>query len=227
MRNDINPWPHRLAVLKRHGYSLFIGCLIVRGAFVQADSTALSVTSGGLPPAAAFVSVAATNDWLLDASFARAVVQPGESDHELVLDNGLLRRTFRLAPNAATIGVDNRMTGASVLRAVEPEALVTIDGKELEVGGLRGQTDRAYLLPEWVERLTNNPRRFSSSASASGHLRPRSIGSKAPQRRASWPPPACLWTSSFVDRTPRPRHITLTIHYELYDACRCWEMAHR
>jgi len=156
MRNDVS----RLSVLKGHRCFLFIACLIARCAFVHADSTALSVTAAGLPSAPAFVSVAATNDWLLDATFARAAVQRGADEHELVLNNALLRRTFRLAPNAATIGVDNRMTGASVLRAVEPEALVTIDGKDLEVGGLRGQTDRAYLLPEWVERLTNNPAAF-------------------------------------------------------------------
>jgi hypothetical protein len=72
----------------------------------SADSTSLSVTAAGLPRASAFVSVAATNDWLLDAMFARAAVQRGANDRELVLDNGLLRGRFAsrqtLRPSAWT-----------------------------------------------------------------------------------------------------------------------------
>jgi hypothetical protein len=217
MRDELSRLSIRLTVLKQHGCSLFIVCLIARCGFLHADSTSLSVTAG-LPRASAFVSVAATNDWLLDATFARAAVQRGANDHELVLDNGLLRQTFRLAPNAATIGVDNRMTGASVLRAVEPEALVTIDGKELEVGGLRGQTDRAYLLPEWVERLTNNPAAFQFVGFSVGTpAAPFSWKRKRHSAELPWPPPGV--SVGFVFRGPdtATRDITVTIHYELYD----------
>ena len=55
-----------------------------------------------------------------------AVYRTGAAAAEIALDNGLIRRTFRLAPNAATVGLDILTTGQSVLRGVKPEALVTI-----------------------------------------------------------------------------------------------------
>ena len=58
---------------------------------------------------------------------------------EVVLDNGLVRRVIRLAPNAATVAFENLMTGESIIRAVRPEASVVLDGVRYEVGGLRGQ----------------------------------------------------------------------------------------
>jgi len=99
-------------------------------------------------------------DWLLNSSPFKAGVFRGGGPEEVVLQNGLLRRTFKLAPNAATVGLDNLMTGQPMLRAVEPKATVTIDGQEFKVGGLRGQPDRAYLLPEWTAKLTNDPGAF-------------------------------------------------------------------
>lgn len=90
-------------------------------------------------------------DWLLDSSPYRAGVFRTQRDDELVLSNGLIRRLFRLAPNAATVGFDNLFTGESILRGVKPEARVEIDGVPYDIGGLHGQPNYAYLLPEWVD----------------------------------------------------------------------------
>ena len=65
----------------------------------------------------------------------------------IALTNGLVRRTFRIAPNAATVDFRNLVTDETILRAVRPEASLTLDGKRFDVGGLRGQPDQAYLLP--------------------------------------------------------------------------------
>ena len=45
------------------------------------------------------------------------------------------------------------MTGQALLRGVKPEATVTINGIRYEVGGLVGQPDYAYLLPEWLDQM--------------------------------------------------------------------------
>ncbi|UCD49495.1 MAG: hypothetical protein JSW27_18430, partial [Phycisphaerales bacterium] len=76
------------------------------------------------------------------------------------MDNGLIRRTFRLAPNAATVAFDNLMTGESMLRGVKPEARLTIEGTSFEVGGLKGQPNYAYLLDEWLDALRADPNAF-------------------------------------------------------------------
>ena len=65
----------------------------------------------------------------------------------------LLRRTFLLAPNAATIALDNLMTGQNELRAVRPEALLVINGKEYPVGGLTGQPVNNFLTEEFINNM--------------------------------------------------------------------------
>ena len=60
-------------------------------------------------------------DWLIDGSSYKSTAQTTHEGKRLELTNGLLRRTFLLAPNAATIAFDNLMTGQNELRAVRPE----------------------------------------------------------------------------------------------------------
>ena len=66
---------------------------------------------------------AANPDWLIDPSPYRARVQVAPDRPELVLDNGLLRRVIRLEPNAATVSLENRISGESLIRGVKPEAV--------------------------------------------------------------------------------------------------------
>src|SRR6516225_6831850 len=78
-------------------------------------------------------------DWLLDGTSFPAQIKTNKETHKLSLDNGLVRRVFLLAPNAATVTFENLMTGESLLRAIRPEALVELDGVQYDVGGLSGQ----------------------------------------------------------------------------------------
>ena len=64
-----------------------------------------------------------------------------------------MRRAFLLAPNAATVACDDLRRDASLLRAVRPEARVTLDEREYTVGGLVGQREQGYLLPAWLDEL--------------------------------------------------------------------------
>jgi hypothetical protein len=97
-------------------------------------------------------------DWLVAPLVGKTGVYRTSRKDEIVMSNGLIRRTWRLRPNAASVGLDNLMTGASILRGVKPEAYVELDGQELAVGGLKGQPDYAYLRPEWVDQMTADPR---------------------------------------------------------------------
>ncbi len=92
------------------------------------------------------------SDWLITpTAFKTSVFRTSHAD-EITMTNGLIRRTWRLRPNAATVGFDNLMTGAAILRAVKPEAYVKLDWQaETAVGGLLGQTDGAYLTPEGLD----------------------------------------------------------------------------
>src|SRR5882672_9280409 len=88
-------------------------------------------------------------DWLLADAGTPVRLEKDASGKELVLSNGLLARTFRTSPNFATVGFQNLVTDTTVIRGVKPEAVLVLDGKRYDVGGLKGQKDYAYLLPEW------------------------------------------------------------------------------
>ena len=92
-------------------------------------------------------------DWLIDGSPYKSTAQTTHEGKRLELTNGLLRRTFLLAPNAATIALDNLMTGQNELRAVRPEALLVINGKEYPVGGLTGQPVNNFLTEEFINNM--------------------------------------------------------------------------
>ena len=65
---------------------------------------------------------------------------------DLILNNGLVKRVFRLSPNVACTDYTNLINGQQLLRSVEPEARIIIDGKQYEVGGLRGQKEKIKCL---------------------------------------------------------------------------------
>jgi hypothetical protein len=141
---------------------------------------------------------AGQSDWLVTP-----VQQPVEltesSDHkELVLSNGLIRRTFRTAPNFATTGITNLSTDASVIRGVKPEAVMTLDGQRVEIGGLDGQNDYAFLLPECLEQMTSSPDAFQLTGYSTA--KPKAPYDWKPTRRAAkapWPPLGLTLTANF------------------------------
>ena len=90
-------------------------------------------------------------DWLVTPVAVKASVFV--AGNTIVLNNGLVRRSFRIAPNVACYDYTNLANNQQLLRAVKPEAKITIDGKEYHVGGLKGQKENAYLLPEWLDNL--------------------------------------------------------------------------
>jgi len=115
-------------------------------------------------------------DWLIDPSPFKARVSTNAEGTELELSNGLLRRVVRITPNAATVALDNLVNGESLLRGVKPEAVVEIDGRRFEIGGLKGQPNYAFLRPEWVAQLRADPTAFRYVGHAVG----------VPQERMAW-----------------------------------------
>ncbi|XAM00339.1 hypothetical protein OT109_02910 [Phycisphaeraceae bacterium D3-23] len=116
----------------------------------------MSDTVSALPVIEASAQPAA--DYLIDRSGFEARAGRSVDRREIVLDNGLVRRTWRLTPNGACVAYDNLMTGQSMLRSVRPEARVTIDGVAYDVGGLTGQPNHAYLTPAWLDAMEADPK---------------------------------------------------------------------
>ena len=161
-------------------------------------------------------------DWLLDETPFKAGAFRGAGPHELVLANGLIARTFRLAPNAATVGLDNLVTGEAILRGVKPEAIVEIDGQRYEVGGLIGQPNYAFLRPEWLDDLRANPAAFQFTGFEIGKPTER-LAWKRVRHHApgvKWPPDGVSLRLDFA--APDTRSVRVSVHYELYDGLPCY-----
>src|SRR5687767_10969188 len=82
-----------------------------------------------------------SGDWLVSPVMKPAQVYKSADGKDIILYNGLVKRTFRLFPNVACVDYKNMITGQQLLRALKPEAIVTINGKEYNVGGLYGQKE--------------------------------------------------------------------------------------
>lgn len=95
----------------------------------------------------------ASGDWLIKPGPAQARIDQSANGSEIVLTNGLVKRSFRLKPDLACIEYKNLSNGQQLLRAVKPEARVVLNGVAYNVGGLYGQKENAYLLPQWVDQL--------------------------------------------------------------------------
>ncbi|MBN8456545.1 MAG: hypothetical protein J0M04_01675 [Verrucomicrobia bacterium] len=133
-----------------------------------------------------------SRDWLVNPGPYKASVVHREASGELVMENGLARRVIRLAPNAATVTLENLVTGEHLLRAVAPEASVTIDGTVYPVGGLTGQSIQNYLKQEWIKDLRPLPGAYRLSGWEELPVSKRLEWKKRPEWLAKdipWPPP--------------------------------------
>ena len=154
------------------------------------------------------------NDWLVHPFCQPASAK--EIDNRLVLDNGFIQRTFVTLPNFATVDYTNQITGSSLLRGIKPEAVLTIDGHQFEVGGLKGQPDYAYLDLEWIADLTGDPNAFQFREYRIG--KPE-IHYPWVQRRSTapsvYPPEGVALTVAFSP-PPSVDSLQVCVHYELY-----------
>lgn len=175
---------------------------------------------------------AAAPDWLIDPTPYRASISTNAN--EVVLENGLVRRTFRLAPNAATVAYENLVTGESVIRSVRPEASVELDGVKYSIGGLTGQPVHNYLDPAWIAGLRAETNTFQFTGFTMGRTKERFPWKKRREwmpQDVPWPPPGVSLTLQFAapeHMMKRPtgflsvvessgKGLTAEIHYELFD----------
>jgi hypothetical protein len=157
-------------------------------------------------------------DWLIHTPQSRAGVYRGANAHEIVLSNGLIRRAFRVAPNAATVAYDDLMNGTPLLRAVKPEASVTLDGAPYDIGGLVGQPDLGFLRPDWLDALRADPAAFQFTGFMVGKTQERFPWKRVRHASATaWPPPGVALTLQFRPPADRLPGVTVEVHYELYD----------
>lgn len=177
----------------------------------------LSAQQNSLPVWSDQLDVYTSEDWLIKTGSSRANVYQSQDKKNLILFNGLVKRVFRVTPNVACIDYTNMSNGQQLLRAIKPEARLTINNQSYDVGGLIGQKEKAYLIPEWVDGFIAGKNDFQFSDFKVSELSPY-----VNWKPKTWYPnnqnaTGKVLTLSFLSPLPELKGLIVNIHYELYD----------
>ena len=155
------------------------------------------------------------NDWLINPITKKAIIY--EDKKNIILNNGLVKRVFRIQPNAACIDYTNLINGQQLIRAIKPEAKIEINGKEYNVGGLTGQKELAYLLPEWVDKMEAGKDDFVMTNHNIIDLLPFINWKPSTWAVNKKQPSGKVLTFEYSSPVEKLKGIAVKVHYELYD----------
>lgn len=159
------------------------------------------------------------NDWLIKKTNEKADLYRSEDSKNIIFTNGLIKRSFRIKPNVACIDFNNLSNGEQLLRAINPEARLRINGKDYNIGGLYGQTEKAYLKNEWIDGFKSNRDDFQFM---SYHITPITPYVKWSLPINRWAanrqqPSGKMLTLRFESILPSLKGVIVNVNYELYD----------
>jgi hypothetical protein len=110
------------------------------------------------------------------------------------------------------------INGQQLLRALKPEAIVVINGKEYNVGGLYGQKEKAYLLPEWIADFSKGENDFQFVKYEINELKPFvnwNAGDWWAYNKKQ--PGGKVLTFLYKSNLPELKGAEIKVHYALYD----------
>lgn len=172
----------------------------------------------------ASISHAQNTDWLLTPVEQKAEIVISQSGKEIILQNGLVKRVFNLSSNLVCIDYRNLTNGQQLLRAVSPEARLVINDVAYNVGGVHGQKEKAYLLPEWVDVFTTNDSDFLYKSYRIQKITPfvRWSEKSAPGKIAQWAmnkkhPTGKMISFQYESSLPFLKGLIVYVHYQIYD----------
>ncbi len=185
--------------------------------FALAQNPNLTTKLSQLPDYQFFTPTEKDKDWLVHrVETPTSVLRDGEKS--IVLTNGLLLRRWRIAPDVATTHLTLLTNGDNFVRGVKPEAQLVLDGDTLHVGGLLGQPEYGYLLPEWLDTMRADSTAFHCVDFEVGEIKPlldwkqnRWSGER------SYPPRGKRLTFFYQHENEKWRGVTVAVHYEMYD----------
>lgn len=156
-------------------------------------------------------------DWLVKPINTKANVFQREKEGDLVLYNGLVRRSFKMSPNFACYDFQNMATGQQLIRAIRPEAKLIIDGKEYNVGGVVGQQEQAYLQQEWMKGFKAGNGDFIFAGHTVSDIKPYINWKRTTWASVNKQATGKSLAVSFRSAVPSLKDLSVVVHYELYD----------
>jgi hypothetical protein len=209
--------------------ALAFGLLCLRPAAIMGQNLDISHLPHYRPGEVAF-----TGDFLVDPVDRKGALYRDERGC-LVLSNGLISRSFSVGPDGATTGLHHLRTSESFVRSIRPEAMLTLDGLNIPVGGLSGQDVHNFFSPEWLPGLQRIAGRFHLVALNSHQIRERFPWKK----RLEWMPGDLPWPPDGIELVMTYRlqpgdidalasntgnvvpdyltGVSVEVHYEMYD----------
>ncbi|MDW3652436.1 MAG: alpha-galactosidase [Bacteroidia bacterium] len=158
-------------------------------------------------------------DWLVKKVELEAGLFRNEQGDRLIISNGLLSRSFYLGPNLATVSLDLLSSDQNLLRGIKAEAEISINGKQYEVGGLKGQKNYAYLDEAWLPELEANPEALEfigfSQRKAEAPFEWKRV--RHHDTKLNWPPKGVQVQMNYSLPDASGEAWSLSVFYELYD----------
>ena len=140
----------------------------------------------------------------------------------LILSNGLISREFTLIPDFGTVDFRSESQKRSILRAISPEAYVTLDGIQYAIGGLVTSEKHDYLNRSALG-LQVDPDAFYFVDFSIGvpeapfHWEP---GLRHSPSDVNWPPKGLTLRAKFrppnTVKNPQHAYVTVYVNYEMY-----------
>lgn len=157
----------------------------------------------------------AQTDWLIQPIQQKANINI--QDNYIELNNGLAKRIFFIGPNLACIDYTNLSNGQQLLRSIEPEARVVIDGQMYNIGGLIGQTEKAYLIKGSEKKLLSDNNAFQFKGyhidTIAHYIQWKSTTWNSNKNQAN----GKSIRFDFIAPNNHLSNLTISVHYNLYD----------
>lgn len=157
----------------------------------------------------------AQTDWLIQPIQQKANINI--QDNYIELNNGLAKRIFYIGPNLACIDYTNLSNGQQLLRSIEPEARVVMDGQMYNVGGLIGQTEKAYLIKGSEKKLLSDKNAFQFKGyhidTIAHYIQWKSTTWNSNKKQAK----GKSIRFDFIAPNNHLSNLTISVHYNLYD----------
>lgn len=162
-------------------------------------------------------------DWLVSevTSPCKLFVKKSEdgTSTQLQLNNGLISRTFYVGKSIACISYKNLNNNAEYIRAAKPEARIKIDGEWYDIGGLKNQPEKSYLLEEWLPDMKVDDQTFMLTGIETGEpLKRYEWKQKYNAAPADWPAKGLRVVMTYrpTHKIPRVKDIEVKVNYEIY-----------
>ena len=157
----------------------------------------------------------AQTDWLIQPIQQKANINI--QDNYIELNNGLAKRIFYIGPNLACIDYTNLSNGQQLLRSIEPEARVVMDGQMYNIGGLIGQTEKAYLIKGSEKKLLSDNNAFQFKGyhidTIAHYIQWKSTTWNSNKKQAK----GKSIRFDFIAPNNHLSNLTISVHYNLYD----------